>query len=276
MFSVGPHKSLSGQDVVFALICGGIFTVLSAWLIAPQVMHSESLEPFVSPNFGEYCEVLGLWNDPKGEWGMQPLRRTMSASLPTHLFVGPLGVIDGLAAGALVCTLIVGAGLYLWACALGGRFAGLMAVVAALSTGTLPLLTRHFTFYPAIVACFVLTSALCCWATRAPTRMQPVAILCAAIAAGASLLIDVRGIIWAGPMLVLLVLLVLGSSSRLLRWFGVVLIAGPLWGSHALGGWNSGGMRVVSLEEQVDVRPLAYLHGARGPGLARRCPTTSR
>jgi len=267
MSPIDPHTPLSGRDAALALGCGVIFAGLSAWLIAPQVMFTENLEPFISPNFGEYCEILGLWNDPKGDWIMQPLRRSMSASVPAHLFGNMLGVIDGLAAGALLCTIIMGASLYIWAGALGGRLAGVMAVVAALSTGTLSLMTRHFTFYPTIVACFVLASALCVWATRTPQRTQPVAVFCAASAVGASLLVDVRGIIWAAPMLLLLLLLVLGSSSWKTRLFGLLLVAAPIWVSHSLGRWNSGGMQVVTLEEQVDVRPLAYLHGARGPGL---------
>lgn len=267
MFRTLELPQFSRRDLVFALCCGVVFAGLSAWFIAPQMMHAESQEPFIAPNFGEYCEILGLWNNPIGSWVAQPLRRTMSAGLPAHLFGSQLGVIDGLAAGALLCTFVVGASLYIWTSALGGRLAGVMAVAAALSTGTLSLLSRHFTFYPTIVACFVLTSALCAWASRASERFQPLAILCAASAAGASMLVDVRGVIWASPMLLLLLFSALTSSSKRMRYFGVLLIAVPMWASHSLGSWNSGGMQVVSLEEQVDVRPLAYLHGARGQGL---------
>ncbi|MEC9389386.1 MAG: hypothetical protein VX944_04865 [Myxococcota bacterium] len=263
-----PHgNEIFARDGALAVMWGAAFAAVSAWIVAPQVLQTEHLEPYLSPNFGEYCEVLGLWNRPEGNWQMQPLRRTMAASVPAHLFVGALGVIDALAAGAFVCTAAVGAGLYIWACALGGRFAGIMAVVAALGTGTLPLLTRHFTFYPAIVASFVATAALSVWAVRASETVRPWAILCAACAASAALLVDVRGIIWASPALALLGLASFGCTGWGRRLLCLGVIALPLWASFGLGNWNASGMQVVSLEEQVDVRPLAYLHGARGPGM---------
>jgi len=276
MFGALQSPQLRRKDAWIALVAGLVFAALSTWIIAPQVMFTENLEPYIAPNFGEYCEILGLWDQPNGQWKMQPLRRSMSASIPAHLFVGQLGVIDGLGAGALLCTVVLGASLYIWACALGGRFVGIMAVVTALSTESLPLMARHFTFYPAIIACFVLSSALCAWASTTAGRLRSVAILCAATAVGASLLVDVRGIIWAAPMLLLLLLLAISARGWALRVLGIVVLCAPIWASHQMGHWNSGGMRVVSLEEQVDVRPLAHIHGARGPGLEPPFKYTSR
>ena len=80
--------SLQQKDVWIALLAGIIFAGLSAWIVAPQAMFTENLEPYISPNFGEYCEILGLWEQPTGLWTDQPLRRSMVASIPTHLFVG--------------------------------------------------------------------------------------------------------------------------------------------------------------------------------------------
>jgi len=261
-FKPGP---LAYRDVWIALLCGVIFACLSAWMIAPQVMVSEGLQPFLAPNFGEYCEVLGLWTESDREWNIQALRRSMAASVPAHLFVNAFGVLDGLAAGALLCAAVLGASIYIWARALGGTLAGVMAVTAALSTGTLSLITRHFTFYPTIVTCFGLTAALCGWTARVSGQTLPVALFFSATAVGASLLVDVRGVIWAVPMLVLLLWLVARIPNWRGRLVGLFLVTTPLLASHSLGEWNSGGMKVVTLEEQVDVRPLAYLHGARGP-----------
>jgi len=267
MFDSFKPPALRAVDAGIAVLLGVLFAALSAWIIAPQVMFTEGVEPYIAPNFGEYCEILGLWSQPDGEWKAQPLRRSMFASLPAHLFVESLGVIDALGTGALLCAVVLGASLYLWACALGGRLAGIMAVVAALTTESLPLMTRHFTFYPAIIACFALSSALCAWATMAEHRTRPAALLCAATGLGASLLVDVRGIIWAAPMLLLLLFITVRTSDRRKRCLCLLLLCAPLWTSHQFGEWNAGGMQVVSLEEQVDVRPLAHIHGARGPGL---------
>ena len=96
-FKPGP---LAYRDVWIALLCGVVFAGLSAWMIAPQVMVSEGLQPFLAPNFGEYCEVLGLWTESDRDWNIQALRRSMAASVPAHLFVNAFGVLDGLATGA--------------------------------------------------------------------------------------------------------------------------------------------------------------------------------
>jgi hypothetical protein len=266
MFSSFKPDPLAYRDLWVALITGIVFAVISSWIIAPQVMFSEHLEPFLAPNFGEYCEVLGLWTESNREWKIQALRRSMAGSVPAHLFVNSLGVLDGLAAGALLCAAVLGASIYIWARSLGGTLAGIMSVATALSTGTLCLITRHFTFYPTIVACFALTAALCAGAARVSTRTLPLALFFSATAVGASLLVDVRGVIWAAPMLVLLLWLVTRIPGWRGRLLGLFLVITPLLVSHSLGEWNSGGMKVVTLEEQVDVRPLAYLHGARGPG----------
>ena len=268
MFGSFKPAPLQRHDIWISLVCGLVFAGLSAWIVAPQIMFTETLEPFISPNFGEYCEILGLWEYQGDNLRLQPLRRSMLASIPTQTFVAAVGVIDGLGIGALVCAVAVGTGIYIWAGALGGRMAGLFAVTAALSTGVLPLMTRHFTFYPAIIACFVFGAATCAWASRSENRLLPIAIFIGSASAAACLLVDVRGLIWGAPMLLLLVILALAEGNWKRKVVCLSLVIAPLWASHGAGEWNSGGMRIVSLEEQVDVRPLAYLHGARGPGMA--------
>ena len=113
MFGSFKAPPLRPLDVGIAIVLGVVFAALSAWVVAPQGMLTEGTEPYIAPNFGEYCEVLGLWTQPDGDWKDQPLRRTMFASIPAHLFVDRLGVIDALGAGALLCACATNLPLFL-------------------------------------------------------------------------------------------------------------------------------------------------------------------
>ena len=162
------NNTLRSYDILIAVLLGAIFTVISAWFVSPYLISASSKLPYIAPNFGEYCEYLGLWDvqdapqkrpqstdeDSAAIDFMHPGRRTMTGSIPGRMFLSQLGVIDALGAGALLCSTIFAASLYLWTTALYGRLAGFISVVAALSTGSLSLISRHFTFYPTIVASF--------------------------------------------------------------------------------------------------------------------------
>jgi len=267
------------RDIGIALIVGLIFAVLSAWVISPHRFFTQDPEPYLAPNFGDYCEVLGLWDVqdvPQSRFGetsagtidfLHPGRRTMSASVPAKLFIGTLGMIDGLAAGALLGSLLLGASLYLWGTALAGRFAGVFAVAAALAIGDLSLLSRHFTFYPAIISSFAATAALTAVTARA-RNSRGIWFLVAGTAIGFSLLVDVRGIIWVGFCIPLLVLAAWMTTGWRRKALGMGLLFLPLWASYQMGEWNTGRLLPMSLEEQVDVRKLAYTQGATGPEFA--------
>ncbi len=257
-------------DIGISLVVGLVFAVLSAWVIAPDLFVSKWL--YLAPNLGDYCEVLGLWDVqdvPQAEIGesgpgvldfRQPGRRTMTASLPAKVFLGPLGIIDGLAAGALLGSWILGASLYLWGAALAGRLAGVFTVAAALATGDLCLLARHFTFYPTIISSFAATAALTAITARAKNHRGSW-FLIAGLGIGFSLLVDVRGIIWVALCIPLLVITALKTTGWRRKLLGLGLLFLPVCASFQAGEWNNGGLLPMSLEEQVDVRPLRFTQG---------------
>ena len=264
------------HDIIIALCLGIIFTLISAWIVSPHLIGSSSQLPYIAPNFGDYCEYLGLWdvqdvvqqnrNQPQTDSEsidfLHPGRRTMVASLPGRIFVSIFGVIDGLAAGALLCSVIFASSLYLWTATIYGRFAGIISVIAAMSTGSLCLITRHFTFYPTIVASFALSAATTAIAIRNQHRWGA-AYLFAGVSIGVSLLVDVRGLIWVGICIPFVCMGALSQRGYRFKIRNIFLFLLPLWGSFQLGPWNTGRLKPVSLEEQVDIRPLAYTQGAR-------------
>jgi len=263
-----PSIVIRSYDLLIALLIGIGFAIVSAWVISPHLISSATTLPYISPNFGDYCEYLGLWDVQNADAAKDidfnhPGRRTMAASIPAKLFLSSFGIIDGLAAGAFLCSIIFAASLYLWATALFGRFAGFCTILAALSTANLCLITRHFTFYPTIIASFTLSAAITTIAMRNNNR-GGIAYLFAGLSIGFSLLVDVRGLIWVGICIPLLVLSAMLQKGGLRKLRNLLFLGIPIWASFQLGTWNTGRLNPSSLEEQVDIRPLAHAHGARG------------
>ncbi|MEC7983874.1 MAG: hypothetical protein VX278_01840, partial [Myxococcota bacterium] len=256
-----PTK-IQTYDLIIALFAGLTFAVLSAWYISPALIASPTLSPYIAPNFGDYCEYLGLWDvqhirqikpDEIGSGVqaidfMHPGRRTLIGSIPARLFLSKFGVIDSLTAGALLCSVIFGGSLYLWATALFGRLAGIFSVIAALSTGSLCLMTRHLTFYPTITAFFALAGAATTIAMRNQYRSGWPYLL-AGIAIGGSLLVDVRGLIWVGMCIPFLGLSILWQRKFFPILRNVLLLGLPIWASFQIGSWNTGRLLPMSLEE---------------------------
>ena len=113
----------------------------------------------------DYCGGLGsMLMDNEAGW---PAKRSRAAAWLPATLAESVGGFEGLALGALVSTMLIGTGLYLWAMASGYREVGLMAVLTAMAMGPLVLLSHMLSYYPEMIAAFVLAAAAAAWAIRA-------------------------------------------------------------------------------------------------------------
>lgn len=143
---------------------------------------------FLGSDFRQYCSNLGAAVGLVV--GDQDLRsRLISEAL------GPLtewaGVRRALALGAAGSMVGALGGLYLWGFALGGRFGAFAALIFALGLDALSLMGRHLSFYPEIVAVWLLGSGLLALSAREPRRLD--LFVLAALAVGLAPLVDLRG-----------------------------------------------------------------------------------
>ena len=261
-------------DLPLMLISG----VFYAWGCLELAGHHGGSDPMIegkmlissiSTDFMEYCGGLGsMMLDDEAGW---PAKRSRGAAWLPDLMAGPLGILDGLAMAAVISCGLIGGGLYLWGRALGGRTAGVVAMLASLAMGPMVLLSRMLSYYPEIIASFVLGAAATAWAIRART---PMTMLLAGTGIGAVLLVDVRGLMWALPLLGGAGLAALlgvrkedGVEPRVI-WTRRALLVGallvPIVLSYQAGTWAYPA-HTTSLELQLDLRPLFATHGATGP-----------
>ena len=220
-------------------------------------------------DFVDYC-VGVLAFDPAHEdpgRGLQfPHKRSRAALALPALLAGPLGIVDGLLVASALSAAALFAGLSLWGRALGGprlgASAGPAAALLALAMAPLVTLPRHLGTYPVTAAAFVLAAGA---GAAALTRPSVGRCFGAGLGAGLCLLIDARGLVWAPAPLLLGALgaLRLPGARKLL---GGLALAGALGASHRAGAWAYP-PHANSLEEQLDVRPLLYKAGARGPAV---------
>jgi hypothetical protein len=222
--------------------------------------------PLTASDFGQYCECVGVGRSGSLEgWVHQ---RSVVAGLPSSALANVFGVVDGLFVGALVSHALMGVGLYLWARAAHSRLAGVTAVLLALTVAPLVDLSRTVTFYPQTVAGCVMAAAGAMLALR--YRSLP-AIVFSALTTALVLLLDVRGLLWALPMLGLTLLAIALSAGLWRKLVGSAVLVAVLAGSYPLGEattWE----QTPSLEQQtayyVDEAIRRFNPGDRQVGIA--------
>jgi hypothetical protein len=239
-------------DILMALGLGVGFW----WVADTQLARAHMLDPWNTADLSDYCNaILHLNGDPDVPWSIKRSKITGWLAAP---LARSEGIMSALRASSVVAAALVGGGLYLWARAAAGRTAGVLAVLAALALGPLVLLSRILTFYPMVAAFFVVGAAL---ATAGIVSKNPKHLALTGLGVGLALLADVRGLVWAGPWGLAALWAVWRAEDRAqaLRWF-----LAPLAVSYFVARWSFPA-DAVSLEAQMDVRPLMYMYGSTNP-----------
>jgi hypothetical protein len=210
-----PEQPRVSVDLPLALGVGLGAALLSTALLSKAITQ---YYPLSAADFDHYCQLVAQIA-AGDELPSSGVRLPPPAWLPAAL-VEPLGLIDALAVQSFLALTIIGAALYLWGLALHGRLAGVAAAVLAGAVGPVGFLARDVSFYPVVVASSVLLAASVAASFRFRGAWAPAL---AGLAAAAALLSDVRGVLFAGP-LVALGLLVAVMRAR--HWkLGLVRIA---------------------------------------------------
>ncbi len=198
-----------GTSLAVALLCTAVLT-----------RHLTEYYPLSAADFDHYCELVSrvAAGNMHDYWGV---RLPAPAWLPAAAS-GGLGLIDGLALQSFLCLVTTCAGLYLWGLSLHSRVAGLAAALLVGAVGPVAFLARDVSFYPAVVAGSVLLAG----AVAALVRFRSWwPALIAGVAAALLLMADVRGVLFAAP----LVAVGLGFAAvRARSWRGALLRTGLL------------------------------------------------
>jgi hypothetical protein len=249
-------------DLGLALGCGVGATALSSGWMSRYFLFRY---PLTASDFGQYCESVGALRDGSlSGWVKQ--RSVVAGWLPSML-ADALGVVDALFVGALISHVLMGVGIFLWARAAHSRLAGVCAVLLTLTVAPLVHLSRMVTFYPETVAGCVMAAAGSMLALR--YRNLP-AVFFSALTIGFVLLLDVRGLLWALPMLGLT-----GLATLLVRGLWRKLVAAGVLGVSLFVSYQVGGVtnweETPSLERQtayyVDEAIRRYKHPEIAAGL---------
>jgi hypothetical protein len=251
-------------DAGLAVLSGVVGTAMSTGWMARYFV---TRRPITASDFGQYCESLGAFRaDQIDAWSMQ---RSLVAGFVPGLLADAFGIVDALLVGATMSHCLMLVGIFLWARAAHSRLAGLVAVAMACSAAPLVHLSRTVTFYPETVAGCVLSAAGAVMAMR--YRKLP-AFVFAALAIGLTLLLDVRGLLWALPALGITVVAVLLAPGLHRKVLGLLVVGGCLYGSHSIGAkttWEQS----PSLEQQtvyyVDEAIRRYLPNDPEAGLEK-------
>lgn len=216
-------------DPALTLVCGVCLgAVWGFWLARFHLLG----EVVTAADFQGYCgSVSSLRGDHEGYLAYWYPMRSLASGLLPSLLARSMGILDGLAAGALISGMVIAGGLYLWGRALGGRLSGVTAAIAGGAVAPLVLTTRLVSFYPEITAALTLSAAGAALALR--FRTWP-AIAAGSTGAALALLADTRGLIWALPALALTAVAVaLPPRTRLL--YRIIALCLPLVLSFLLG-----------------------------------------
>jgi hypothetical protein len=244
-------------ELPIALALGLAVGLAAFWWFAPFHLSGA----VTTDDVLDYCAALVSLDQGRPE--IWPLNRArLPAALPAAL-VPDLGTLDALLVGAVIGTAGCGAGLYLWGSALGGRAAGAAAALAMLTLGPMVVQARMPSFYASINGALMLAAGLTAAAVRTG---RPAHHAAAGAAIGLALLTDARALVWAlaftGTAAGLAVLARPGRAA-IPRLIALLLPIGLSWG---VGAWSFP-EAALSLEQQLDVRPLFHLHGSRDPSV---------
>ncbi len=214
-------------DPPLAVLCGaGLGLLWGFWLARYHLLG----EVVTAADYQAYCASVTALGSPDVDY-WYPMRSVAAGVLP-WLLSRSLGILDGLAAAALVSAMVLAASLYLWGRALHGRLAGLAAAITASAATPLVLTTRHVSFYPEIAACLAAGAAGAALAVR--YRSWP-AIAAGSAGAGLALLSDTRGLIFGLPFLALVTAVALWAPRRRIPG-RLAALAAPLLAAWLLGG----------------------------------------
>lgn len=187
-------RSPTSAELTRALMCAGLLVGLGGvWLGAFSLSDARVV---TTSDFSEYCQsVAAELDQTPRQWSAN---RSRLSGLPAVWAARHLGVADGLLVGAFVGQALLGVGLYLWGRALHSPLAGVAAAICACGLAPLAVLGRMLTFYPVIVGSLTLATGLVATAWARPTRWTA---LLAGVGVGLALLVDLRGLLWALPLL---------------------------------------------------------------------------
>ncbi|MFM7204758.1 MAG: hypothetical protein ACKO6N_28635 [Myxococcota bacterium] len=224
--------------LLLLLVAVGVGLLDALWMVRFHLVGW----PLTASDFSQYCEaVFALRN---GAVEQVPAQRSVVAGLLPALFASKFGVLGALATAAVMSTCVLVGAIYLWTRTLAGREAGVMAALLTGAVGPLLLLTRTTTFYPEATAGIMLASSLSIAFLR--WRNSPLALL-AGISIGLALCLDVRGILYVLPaMLVSCWAAVFSPGGLLWRGLRVFLLLGPVymswWIAHSFVNFETPGL----------------------------------
>ncbi len=199
-------------DVAAACICG--YAVLYA-TNAYVVDHYIDGGTLVASDYTRYCDCVGVVRDGVFDRYVR-IHSILPALLPGVLSTH-FGVLDGLLYTSMFATFLAIIGLYAWGYALGGRLSGILSALFFAAIAPLSVIVRQPTFYPEITAVFIWTMASTALAVRHAT---PASFFLSGCSIALSLLIDLRGLLWAAPVLIINLSVYVYELVRP-RWCGV-------------------------------------------------------
>ncbi len=247
------HPSIGiAVDLAIALVMGAAFW----WIADEDLARAHMLDPWNTADLSDYCNaILHLNGEPDVPWSIKRSKITGWLAAP---LAGSEGIMSALRTSSIAASMLVGGGLYLWGRAAAGRTAGVLAMLAGLALGPLVLLSRILTFYPMVAAFLVVGAAL---TTAGIVSKNPRHLALTGAGLGLALLADVRGLVWAGPWGLAATWAIWRSSERrvALKWFLTPLVA-----SYFVARWSFPA-DAVSLEAQMDARPLFHMYGSKEP-----------
>ena len=219
----------SATDLGLALAAGALTAAAKAWWLAPFAMV-DGTDTSDLPDICATIEALRKMDIASVH------RQPVAALLPAWL-TGPLGLFDGVAAGALASAAGLGAAIYLWARILGGRAAGVAAAAFSCAFNCYVVMPRYLTFFPECIVAYGLCAAGAAAAVR--WRNGP-ALGLAGAGVGLALAVDHTGLLYALVPLGIALVVALRAPRRrvplrlalvlvpvLLSWGGARLITPP-------------------------------------------------
>jgi len=241
-------SSLRYRDGLLAIVFGVIFAWISTYWLSLFYLKGSSV---IYSDLIEYCTGV---TTPKALMAGVSSKRSVLPMLLPRAFYAELGVFDALAFGALCSSFAVGFLFYIWGALLGGSSLGIIAVLFALIPAPMTFIGRMLTSYPEMSVCFMLGSvATCCGILS----KKPIAMLFGGIGVGIILLADTRGIIWAIPYFIGLIIAALFRGTKQNRIVRLVLLIIPIWYSYSLAS-QVYVFNAIGIEQQVDLRPMLY------------------
>ena len=213
------------EEAAWILAAAGLMVGLGGiWL---GTFPLEGSGVITTSDFSEYCRSVAAAAD--GRHTAWSANRSRLSGLTAIVLSPHLGTQDALLVNAWVGTGLLGAGLYLWGRAVHSPLAGIAAVLLACTMPPVVALGRMLTFYPVIVGTLTFATGVVAAACRWPSIRSAVA---AGGAIGLALLVDLRGLLWAIPLLGLSGLWLAASAKpRAIpaRWLALLLPIAAAW-----------------------------------------------